>query len=374
MRLENIDGLDCSLLKTEDEIRRSAESIARVRARLEVETPDTEPLRYLARITANPGYEAPRIAICEKPGFEFLVAGFVRANSGPIKTRTLKFLLNGLIWKNAAAAEAAGKCVALLLKSDGCTDAYTQLYPLKNSEAFFAASKQRGLLVNFWNRQTQRLATLYAEGRDHPRDQISSKRRLRIRKNERLIESMTGGPIRIETITRTDQVDEFMAATHAIFPHTWQSEKGLGVRDIPVWRGTVQLEAEAGRLYSHVLYGNGIPIAYQFGTLYGNTFNYEVMGFNQDYGKASPGQLLRIEMLSQLFERKIVGFEMGAGDLGFKRSWSDHSVEIANFQLCRKTPLGYGKFLTREAKTLTKGALSRFKRSSEEEDDSKTNT
>lgn len=374
MKVVTVDTNNYKLYQSPEEIRSGTQPIESVRFTLGLETPDSQPERFLARITANPGYESPVIAISDHEGQAFLIAAFIRKNAGFPTSRTLKFLLNGLNWNSPEGAKQAAKCVLNIIEENGCSDAYSQLYPLKDSQPFFDEAKKLGLLLNLWNQQTQRLATLYAENRIHPREQISSKRRLRLRKNSRLLESMTGGEVNIETITEPAQVDAFMKATDTIFPNTWQSEKGLGIRDTENWRQTIQLEAEAGRLYSHVLYANHIPIAYQFGTIYGNTFNYEVMGFDNNYAKASPGQLLRIEMLSQLFERKIVGFEMGAGDYEFKQSWSDHSVEIANFQLCRSRPIGLSKYLLREFKTQVAAIIRKLKPVEEKKETTRTNT
>ena len=370
----SIGGTECYLFASEEEIRANPRPIIEARSRLGIETPDTEPLRYLARIGTNPGYLQPRLAVCLQSGSEFLLAGYIRQNGGLARTKTLKFILNGLKWANEQGAAAAGVCVARLLSQDHCVDGFAQLFPLADSKSFFESARRNGLMLNVWNKQTQRLATLYHPSRPHPRDQISSKRRLRLRKNERLLEAMAGGPVRIETVTSRSQVDAFLEATNAIYPNTWQSEKGLGLRDTAAWRATLTIEAEAERLYSHILYANEVPIAYQFGTIYGNTFNYEVMGFDQNYAKASPGQMLRIEMLSQLFDRRIVGFEMGAGDYEFKQSWSDHSADIGNFQLCRKTPLGCSKFLARGLRTGLAQAYRRLRPTKEDSSEVKTNT
>lgn len=133
------------------------------------------------------------------------------------------------------------------------------------------------------------------------------------------------GPVELTRITHADQVLEFLEAAHRISLKTWQTHRlGLRVSADEHSRELFAFLAGQQALRSYLLRQEGQPIAFCIGTQFHRTFRYEEVGYDQEFGPLSPGTVLLVRMLNDLFaDDPPEWFDFGEGDADYKRMFAN---------------------------------------------------
>ena len=147
------------------------------------------------------------------------------------------------------------------------------------------------------------------------------------------------GQVSVERIASPQQVPEFLQAAHEISRNTWQSERlGLRVRNDDAERRLFGMLAEKGAVRSYLLRKDGRPVAFLIGNQYRGYFNYEEVGFDRDFAEQSPGQVLLVQVLEDLFEHDPPEwFDFGGGDAAYKRQFANHRSTSGNVWVVPRT-------------------------------------
>ncbi|MGH7202379.1 MAG: GNAT family N-acetyltransferase [Planctomycetaceae bacterium] len=135
------------------------------------------------------------------------------------------------------------------------------------------------------------------------------------------------GAVECECVQSPDQVADFLEQAHRISQKTWQSRRlGLRIRNDETELAQLTFLAMHGALRSYLLRQGDRPLAFLIGHQSGGTFHYEEVGFDGDEAKSSPGLVLLLKVLDDLFARdRPAWFDFGAGDAEYKQLFASHS-------------------------------------------------
>ena len=145
------------------------------------------------------------------------------------------------------------------------------------------------------------------------------------------------GECQLERITELNQLPDFLSAAHEISRNSWQSDLlGLRIhddeREIECFTRLVGLEA----LRAYLLWRDGNPVSFCIGTQFNGVFDYEEVAYDRQYAKSSPGQVLVLKMIEDLFASNTPHvFDFGGGDAEYKRQFSNSESESGSVWLLR---------------------------------------
>lgn len=174
--------------------------------------------------------------------------------------------------------------------------------------------------------------------------QFSSKSRYNLRRTVKM-----AGDIKTQRIERVDQLEEFLTAAHRISANSWQAQR-LGVRvsnDDEQLRKFVTL-ANAGLLRCYLLSTGAThelsedrPIAFVIGTQCNGYYSYEEIAYDQEFSENSPGKVLLIKLLEDLYAHKTPRcLDFGGGDAEYKQTFANHRSRSGNVLLMANTLRG----------------------------------
>jgi CelD/BcsL family acetyltransferase involved in cellulose biosynthesis len=139
------------------------------------------------------------------------------------------------------------------------------------------------------------------------------------------------GDNRLVKITKPEEVAGFLEHAEAISRQTWQTRHlGLRVRNSMEERIRFEAAARIGLLRSYLWFVNGEPVAFLVGNQAHGIFNYEEVGYATSFAKNSPGQMMLLQVLDELFtvDRPHL-FDFGGGDAPYKRMFGNQERESA---------------------------------------------
>lgn len=145
------------------------------------------------------------------------------------------------------------------------------------------------------------------------------------------------GDCRLERITTPEQVSDFLAHAQTVAKNSWQSDL-LGLRihndDFELQLFTELALLNALRCY--LLWKDDAPVSFCIGTQYNGEFHYEEVGYHRDFSRKSPGQVLVIKMLEDMFAHDPPNvFDFGGGDAEYKRQFGNSISESGHIWLLR---------------------------------------
>ena len=173
--------------------------------------------------------------------------------------------------------------------------------------------------------------------------QRSYKFRRNIKNRDRRLRKL--GQPRFVHITRLSAADEsretVMGWLRSIADVSWKAGQGTAISSSPeVFDFYSEFAArldELGWLDLSLLFLDGRPIAYAFGAVYNHDY-YEIdIAFDKELSKASPGVLLRNEVLQRLFDSGMRRFDF-VMDFDYKKELTTESEEFCSHLLFRRKP------------------------------------
>ena len=145
------------------------------------------------------------------------------------------------------------------------------------------------------------------------------------------------GECRLERITNTDQVSDFLEHAQTVARNSWQSDL-LGLR---IHNDDCELQlftelASLNALRCYLLWKDDAPVSFCIGTQHNGVFHYEEVGYHRDFSRKSPGQVLVIKMLEDMFAHDPPSiFDFGGGDAEYKRQFGNAIGESGHIWLLR---------------------------------------
>ena len=222
------------------------------------------------------------------------------------------------------------KAVAGVLQSSGADFLLVEDIESTDELLSVLAASPAGLRLFRRNPPQRRLKIELPKTIDDYYAAFSSKSRGTLRRKARLF-----GECRLERIDHPDQVADFLQAAAAISANSWQHDL-LGER---IASDSSQLEmlttlAIEGALRSYVLWKADRAVSFVIATQYRGVLKFEETAYDRDFAKQSPGQVLLMKMLEDLFENdRPCVFDFGGGDADYKRKFGNVESESGNIWL-----------------------------------------
>lgn len=159
---------------------------------------------------------------------------------------------------------------------------------------------------------------------------FSSKTRNTFRRKEKKL-----GEIKVIRCSTVDQVADFLRDAHQISVNTWQTEQfGLRVKNDASDLAQFTFLASQGALRSYLLYQDEIPMAFIIGNQHRGLYRYEEVGFDRKFHSLSPGQVLLLKVLDDMFgDNPPECFDFGMGDADYKRMLANVETTAGNIWL-----------------------------------------
>lgn len=151
---------------------------------------------------------------------------------------------------------------------------------------------------------------------------FSSKTRYNFRRQKRLLEHEW------EVIEREDQVERFLADAAVVSANSWQGKRiGLRVSTEGSLADQCRQLARLGALRCYLLRSKGEPIAFAVGTQWNGRYSLEEIGYDTRFAEFSPGTVLLLNMLDDMFERnRPEMLDFGFGDGAYKQLFGTDST------------------------------------------------
>lgn len=174
------------------------------------------------------------------------------------------------------------------------------------------------------------------------------------------------GECRLELINRPFQIPDFLINAQKVAMRSWQSDLlGLRIHNDEFEMQMLTFLASQNALRAYLLWQEDTPVSFCIGTQYNGVFHYEEVGYDRDYAKKSPGQILVIRMLEEMYEQHRPSvFDFGGGDAEYKRQFGTRISESGHVWLLRpgvRSRLIVGYLAGRRAMSQSlRGALARL--------------
>jgi hypothetical protein len=260
-------------------------------------------------------------------------------------------------------AVIAGRLPALPPLPSGADGYHVTSLP---DERHGAMTEAKGDMIAFVR---QRYTRYYADltiGHDAYLAAMSSNTRSGLKRKAKKLAVASGGTLDVRRFRTPEEMSAFHGVARRISVTTYQ-EKLLGA-GLPEDAGFVQRMyalAAADRVRGWLLYVGEVPAAYLYCPTEGGTVLYQYLGHDPAFNELSPGGVLQMEAMRDLFaEGGLTRFDFTEGEGQHKRQFSTGGVACLDMLLLRPslgnrmTTLALGTFDRGVA--LAKGGVARF--------------
>lgn len=166
---------------------------------------------------------------------------------------------------------------------------------------------------------------------------FSGKTRSTLRRKARKFAELGDGTLNVGSYRTPAEIAEFLRLVRPLDARTYQARRldaGLPQGE-DAEREALQLAAD-DRLRAFLLFLGGEPVAYLYLPVVGRTLVYSYLGYSPEHAQRSPGTVLQLAALEQLFaERRFRYFDFTEGDGDHKAKFGTDSVDCASLVLLR---------------------------------------
>jgi CelD/BcsL family acetyltransferase involved in cellulose biosynthesis len=166
---------------------------------------------------------------------------------------------------------------------------------------------------------------------------LSSNTRQQLRRKARKIASESGGDLDIRAFKEPHEMEAFHDVARRISLRTYQERlMGSGLPDTPEFIHEMLALAAADRVRAWLLYVAGEPAAYLYCPIEGETVIYAHVGHDPAFNDLSPGAVLQLEAMRDLFEeQRYTRFDFTEGEGQHKRQLASGGVDCVDLLLLR---------------------------------------
>ena len=168
---------------------------------------------------------------------------------------------------------------------------------------------------------------------------FGAKKRYNLQRQNRLLAEHVHGDLVLRRIEGPRDVAGFAGDIATVVERSWQGElASAGVTRTARDPRVLEDLAQRGLLRSYLLFAGGRPCAFVVGYQYEDVFHYAEIGYDRDFGRFSPGTVLLVLLLEDLWAHRpprLVNF--GIGEAGYKREVGNREARDASLFLLRDT-------------------------------------
>jgi CelD/BcsL family acetyltransferase involved in cellulose biosynthesis len=156
-----------------------------------------------------------------------------------------------------------------------------------------------------------------------------------------------GGSATFET--GSENLDELLTDGFRLEGSGWKSEQGSAIASSPererFYRRVAEWAAARGWLRLAFLHVEGKRVAFDFGIEHGGRFYVPKGGFDVEYRKLGPGQLLTYAGIRRAFELGLESYELLGQQDDYKRQWTATTRERRRLQAFPRRPAGSATYV-----------------------------
>ena len=205
-------------------------------------------------------------------------------------------------------------------------------------QAEMAGLAGEGLLAFPRQRYTRHYADL-SGGFDRYWASLSANTRSSLKRKAKRVAAASGGALAVRRFRTPDELDTFHRAARIVSARTYQErllDSGLPSSD--AFLRTMHDLAAADRVRAWLLDIGGKPAAYLYCPADGDTLLYQYVGHDPAHAELSPGSVLQMEALRDLFdEGRFARFDFTEGEGQHKRSFATDGIDCVDLLLLRPT-------------------------------------
>ncbi|MEO9133363.1 MAG: GNAT family N-acetyltransferase [Sphingomonas sp.] len=165
---------------------------------------------------------------------------------------------------------------------------------------------------------------------------MSSNTRTGLRRKARKVAGVSGGHLDVRRFRTPDEMTVFHDAARRISLRTYQERLlGSGLPDDPDFLRAMYLRAAAGEVRGWLLYIAGEPAAYLYCPIEAGIARYDYVGHDPAFSDLSPGGVLQMEAMRDLFDSGLKRFDFTEGDGQHKRQFATGGVPCIDMLLLR---------------------------------------
>lgn len=255
---------------------------------------------------------------------------------GPFRLWTVRFDLEIEAWRADPFRDALLSAPDFDRLTAGVEGVYRPSEPLANDVPILTVSNAAIRYVeSSFNRRFIDLATSF----DAYMSKFSGKTRSTMRRKLRKFEEMSGGKIAWQGYRSPTEMIEFHDIAREISKRTYQEKLfDVGLPADEDFIARMKLLAEAGNVRGFILSLQGKPISYLHLPIEDGRVIYGHLGFDPAYAAHSPGTVLQLLALEQLFSEQLYRlFDFTEGDGDHKRLFATHARNCGNVFYLRPT-------------------------------------
>ena len=166
---------------------------------------------------------------------------------------------------------------------------------------------------------------------------LSGNARQSLKRKAKKIALESGGELDVRAFARPDEIEAFHGIARQISLRTYQERLlGSGLPDTPEFHHEMATQAAADRVRAWLLYIAGTPAAYLYCPMVGDDVIYAHVGHDPAFNDLSPGAVLQLEAMRQLFgEGRFARFDFTEGEGQHKRQFATGGVACVDMLLLR---------------------------------------
>ncbi len=321
-------------------------------------TPRNRAFRLLRESPTRDGFQGHFFRFGSDPGAEFCARGFFMRERltlpGPVvgkltllASKSLELVSDSLVGMGQGSLPALATALAAS-GADTLRFRYYRTMPGLEPESLLAAFKAMGYPTSLRPSSDLLRCDVRSGETVLPSLRLGKKSRYNERRGAKQLEDAHGG-LRFERYDSGADLEPFFKVVSHLGERSWQGKGGFRtILDVPFWRELCAEEAGAGRFLSYALFCGDRPAAFQFGTLHGDVYHYENIGFDSALEAYSPGKILRTFALDELYSSAVSYVDFGIGDRDYKRQWA--SVPLPTFEMSVYLSTLRGRFAWRLAR------------------------
>ena len=201
-----------------------------------------------------------------------------------------------------------------------------------------AANKSKGCFPHITREEMFHSLTI-PETFDGFLQRFPAKKRYNLKRQVRLMEEASNGQLRLATITRADQVDDFLAAATDIAAGSWKNHSvTLPLARTADNRALYADLARRGLLRAYVLRSGETAVACALGYQFETVYHYADTAHLDREMRLSPGMVLLLLIVRDLIENtRIRRLNFGIGDDDYKRQFADRHTRDRTIWVMRSS-------------------------------------
>ncbi|WP_029936513.1 GNAT family N-acetyltransferase [Sphingomonas sp. UNC305MFCol5.2] len=252
-----------------------------------------------------------------------------------IGARTLLSVRRSLVRVPLTLAEARSGVAPALPPVDRDADGYSVTsLPESQMAALVAGS---GAMLPFVRQRYTRYYLDFAGSYDDWFASLSSNARQGLRRKAKKIAAASGGTLDVRRFRTPEELAAFHPVARAISATTYQERLlGSGLPEDAAFLRTMRELASADQVRAWLLSIAGEPAAYLYCPIHGDTVLYAYVGHDPKFNEWSPGAVLQLEAMQDLFgEGRFAAFDFTEGEGQHKRQFATGGVECVDLLLLR---------------------------------------